>query len=93
MELSKEEQIKKYKREYYKNKYNNDEEFRKKKQALNRARYERKTINCIKCNFRVKKEFENNVCVKCLIGEQTQVKSNRGRKKKLENNIDFNENI
>lgn len=93
MELSEEDKIKKYRREYYKNKYKNDEEFRKKKQLMNRNRYNRKTINCEKCNFRIKKDFENTICAKCLIGEQNQVKSNRGRKKKLENNIRFDENI
>ena len=93
MELSNEEKLKKYRREYYKNKYKNDEEFRKRKQMLNRNKYVRKTINCVKCNFRINKEFENNTCLKCLIGEEKQVKSNRGRKKKLENNISFNENI
>lgn len=93
MELSKEEKMKKYKREYYKQKYQNDEVFKAKKQLANRLRYQRKTINCEKCNFRINKEFESTLCSSCLIGEQNQIKSNRGRKKKIENNISFNENI
>jgi len=79
-----------YRRTYYKRKYHNDEEYREKKKVTNRERYARKTKDCQQCGCRMIKESETNICLSCKLKETEQIKSKRGRKKKvIENKEEF----
>ena len=97
-QISKEQDLKKkmnkYRRDYYRNKYNSDDEYKKKKQRLSRIAYSRKTITCSKCKKRWnytllekiqfefnKEDKENFVCPECKneVNKQKQLKNKRGR--------------
>ena len=71
--------LKVYRREYYKNKYHADPEFKAKKKEINKSRYNRLTKDCEGCGARIKKENTNNKCNQCILKEHPQIKADRGR--------------
>lgn len=73
------EYLKIYRRNYYRNKYNEDEEFKNKKKETCKNRYTRITKNCKNCGCRINKDTINNKCELCILKEFPQVKAKRGR--------------
>lgn len=87
------EDIKKYRRDYYRIQYHNNNEFREKKKQYYKNKYEGKTIRCANCLKRWKKSdleemhyiFDENkyICPDCSpINNIEQIKTNRGRPRK-----------
>lgn len=75
-ELTPKSKIKKYRNDYYKNRYKTDQVYRAKRLAY----YSRKTEDCKKCGKRIP-SYDLGVCYKC---DPSQIKSDLGRKKKIE---------
>ena len=76
------EEIKKYRREFYKKRYNTNEEYKEYKKTYNKARYIRKCNKCIDCGCRIKIMENVEKCLTCKLAEAPQIKCIRGRKKK-----------
>lgn len=71
---------KKYRRDYYRNKYANDPEYKDKKKEKARNHYVRKTKECPECDNRIK--MDEDKCNTCKYKNVEMVKSKRGRKKR-----------
>jgi hypothetical protein len=83
----------KYRCEYYRHKYQNNKAYRDTIRKYNKLKYNRVTINCIKCEKRWKIETLNSInykfkennfeCPDCIPEHKiVQFKSKRGRPKK-----------
>lgn len=76
-------ELKDYRRTYYRTRYHRDDEYREKKKVINRERYQRKTKDCGLCGCRMMLSSESDCCLACKLKETEQIKSRRGRKKKV----------
>lgn len=81
-----------YSREYMKKRYHEDEEFRQYCLNRNKKTYDKKTVNCIKCNSRTNKDKIDNieslniltfVCHLCQTNPDGVPKRKIGRPKKI----------
>ena len=88
----KKEHLKKYRREYYRKKYNTDEEYKESKKSYNKKTYINKCVKCTKCFKRFKTAelddlninySDNFICDECQHGGESQYKCKRGRPKKI----------
>lgn len=59
------EELKAYRRNYYKNKYHNDEEYKKNKKEKQKLLYERKTKDCESCKGRLPLNSDITICYNC----------------------------
>lgn len=88
--LNNKDKIKRYRTDFYRNKYRNDKDYRDKKREYNKQRYDRLTLNCKTCSRRWHRDvlhdpdYNNFICPDCLPENKVeQSKSKRGRPKKI----------
>ena len=83
--IKKIEKLKEYRRNYYKNKYNTDEEYRSKRKTLSLKNYVKKTKKCKTCSGRINIDSDVDICLNCKLNEFEQLKCDNGRSNKKNN--------